>query len=190
MEWDSQNNKCQTEETNYVTSLQYNNTAVTDSKLIANLFYYHFSPITKNIEQTRIALISKCFDYLKNPCQETFLTPTNEQEVLKSIKLLKRNKSSKRTKQTYVFDYKLFLFNMNFSNYTKNGKSNSLLLKRRSFSLYQLLNNLFPIKPQQIIETLVYEHFSDFLTEQNVLYEKQFAFRNNCSTMHALTEVT
>ena len=28
------------------------------------------------------------------------------------------------------------------------------------------------------------------LAKQNSLYEKQFGFRNNCSTMHALTELT
>ena len=48
------------------------------------------------MEQRIIASKSKYSDYLKNPCQQTFfLTPTtNEQEVLKSIELLKRNKAS------------------------------------------------------------------------------------------------
>ena len=59
-------------ETNYVTSLQFNNTTVTDSKSIAKLFNNHFISIPKNIEQKMIASKSKCSDYLKNPCQDTF----------------------------------------------------------------------------------------------------------------------
>ena len=35
-------------ETNYVTSLQFNNTSITDSKSIANLFNNHFTFIAKN----------------------------------------------------------------------------------------------------------------------------------------------
>ena len=56
-------------ETNYVTSLQFNNTTIADSKLIANLFSNHFTSIAKIIEQKIIALRSKYSDYLKNPCQ-------------------------------------------------------------------------------------------------------------------------
>ena len=40
-----------------------------------------------------------------------------------------------------------------------------------------------------MIETIVNKQVSNFLTEKNVLYEKQFGFRNNCSTMHGLTEL-
>ena len=48
-----------------------------------------------------------------------------------------------------------------------------------------LLSNL-----SKIIETLARKLVSNFPTEQNALYEKQFGFRNNRSTMHALTELT
>ena len=48
-----------------------------------------------------------------------------------------------------------------------------------------LLSNL-----SKIIETLVHKRVSNILTEQNALYERQFGFRNNRSTMHALTERT
>ena len=75
--------------------LQFNNTTITDSKLIANLFNNHFTSIAQNMEQKIITSKSKYSDYLKNPCQKTFfLTPLNEQEVLQTIKLLKRNKAS------------------------------------------------------------------------------------------------
>ena len=83
-------------ETNYVTSLQFNNTRIIDSKSGANIFNNHFTSIAKNMEQKLIAPKSKYTDYLKNLWQQTFfLTPTNEQEVLKTIKQLERNKASK-----------------------------------------------------------------------------------------------
>ena len=82
--------------TNYVTSLQFNNTIISDSKLIANLFNNLFTSIAKDIEQKLISSKFKYSDYLKNLCQQTFfLTPTNEQDVLKTIKFINRNKASK-----------------------------------------------------------------------------------------------
>ena len=51
--------------------------------------------------------------------------------------------------------------------------------------MYQILTNLFTTTL-----TLVHKRVSNFLTEENALYEKQFGFRNNRSTMHALTELT
>ena len=83
-------------ETNYVTSLQFNNTTITDSKSRANISNNHFTSIAKNMEQKLIDPKSKYTDYLKNLWQQTFfLTPTNVLGVLKTIKLLKRNKASK-----------------------------------------------------------------------------------------------
>ena len=126
-----------------------------DSKSIANLFNNHFTSIAKNIEQKIIP------DYLKNLCQQTFLlTPTIEQEVLKSIKLLKRNKASgpfsfpiKFLKQ---FQKELsksicLIINLSFSTgtFTKNSQSNLLLQKRGPFALYQLMTSLFTFKPEQ-----------------------------------------
>ena len=142
---------------------------------------------------------------MKNPClQIFFLTPTNEQEVLKSIKLLKRNKASGPfsipTKFLKLFQKELskpisLIINLSFSTgifpfIQKLGKVTpffkiedpSLCTNNRPISL---LSNL-----SKIIETLVHKRVSNFLTAQNVLYEKQFGFRNNRSTMHTLTELT
>ena len=44
-------------ETNYVFSLQFNNTTITDTKSIANLFNNHFTSVPKNIEQKIITPI-------------------------------------------------------------------------------------------------------------------------------------
>ena len=192
-------------ETNYVTSLQFNNTTITDLKSVANLSSNHFTSIAKNIEQKIIASRCKYSDYLKNPCQQTFfLTPTNEQQVLKNIKLLKRNKVSGPFSIPIKF-LKLFqkeltkpislIINLSFltgifPDILKLAKvipffkkeDPSLCTSNRPISL---LSNL-----SKIIETLVHKRVSNFLTEQNAMYEKQFRFRNNHSTMHTLAELT
>ena len=100
---------------------------------------------------------------MKNLCQQTiFLTPTNKHEVLKSIKLLKRNKAfgpfSIPTKFLKLFQKELrkpmsLIINLPFSTRTFQVilkiANNLLLYKRGSFSLYQLQTNLFTIKPEQ-----------------------------------------
>ena len=48
-----------------------------------------------------------------------------------------------------------------------------------------LLSNL-----SKIIEKLVHRWATDFLNQQNLLYDKQFGFRNSHSTTHALTKHT
>ena len=91
----------------------------------------------KNIEQNLITSKSKYYDYLKDSSQQTFfLAPTNEQEVLTTIKQLKRNKafgpSSISTKFLKLFQNELIkpislIINLSFSTgtfpvvYTKNS---------------------------------------------------------------------
>ena len=189
---------------NYVSD-QFNNTTITDSKLIANLFNNHFTSIAQNMEQKIITSKSKYSDYLKNPCQKTFfLIPLNEQEVLQTIKLLKRNKAygpfSIPDRFLKLFQKELsqpmsLIINLSFLTGTSlvilkianvisffKKKDPSLCTNHRPISL---LSNL-----SKIIETLVHKRASNFLTEQNALYEKQFGFRSNRSTMHAITKLT
>ena len=146
---------------NYVSD-QFNNTTITDSKLIANLFNNHFTSIAKNMKQKKITSKSKYSDYLKNPCQKTFLlTPLNEQEVLQTIKLLKRNKASGPFRIPDRF-LKLFqkelskpislIINLSFLTGTFLiilANVISFFKKEGSFSLYQPPTNLFTIKPEQ-----------------------------------------
>ena len=54
----------------------------------------------------------------------------------------------------------------------------------------QLLDNYRPISTlpifSKIFEKLIYTRIYDFLVAKNVLYEKQFGFRRNHSTSHAI----
>ena len=56
-------------ETNYVTSLEFDNTTITALKSIANLFNNPFTSIAKKIKQQLIASKSKYSDDLNNACQ-------------------------------------------------------------------------------------------------------------------------
>ena len=42
----------------------------------------------------------------------------------------------------------------------------------------------------KIFEKIIHARLSVFLSTNNILYEKQFGFRNQHSTNHALTEIT
>ena len=127
-------------ETNYVTSLKLNDNTITDSQTIANTFNNHFTSIAKNIEQNLITSKSKYYDYLKDSSQQTFfLSPTNEQEVLTTIKQLKRNKafgtSSTPTKFLKLFQNQLskpisLIINLSFSTGTFPVVLKTLLQKR------------------------------------------------------------
>ena len=51
--------------------------------------------------------------------------------------------------------------------------------------LISLLSNL-----SKMMEKLVHKRLTNFLKSSNSLYNKQFGFRNNHSTTHALIEMT
>ena len=186
--------------TNYVTSLKLNDNTITDSKAIANTFNNHFTSIAKNIEQNLITSKSKYY----SSQQTFFLAPTNEQEVLTTIKQLKRNKafgpSSIPTKFLKLFQNELskpisFIINLAFSTGTfpivlKIAKLMPFFKKGdpsrcTNYRPISLLSNL-----SKIIEKLVHRRATDFLNQQNLFYDKQFGFRNSHSTTHALAELT
>ena len=43
---------------------------------------------------------------------------------------------------------------------------------------------------EKILEKLMYKSVYRFLTENNIIYDLQFGFRQNCSTAHALIYLT
>ena len=59
---------------------------------------------------------------------------------------------------------------------------------------HTVCNNYRPISLlsniSKIIEKLVHKRLTTFLNKNSILYEKQFGFRNNHSTSHALLEIT
>ena len=160
--------------------LQSYKTTTTDSKSIANLFNKHFTSIDENVEQNIIASKSKYSDYFKNPCQQTFFfIPTNEQEALKTIKFLRRNKTSEPFSIPIKF-LKLFqkelskpislIIDLSFLTGTfpvklKIAKINSFFKNEdpSHFANYRSISLLS--NRRKIVEILVHKHVSNFLTE-------------------------
>jgi hypothetical protein len=61
------------------------------------------------------------------------------------------------------------------------GGSQSCLNNYRPISLLSIFNKL--------LEKLMYNRLIDFLDKRNMLYEKQFGFRANHSTNHAILSI-
>lgn len=73
----------------------HNGTTVSDQTLIANIFNSFFTSIAKNIRDKIPKSSKNCKYFLKDPVNETiFLTPTNEEEIIKLISQLSNNKAS------------------------------------------------------------------------------------------------
>ena len=83
------------------------------------------------------------------------------------------------------------LFNMSmFPNILKTASVTTIFKNDNS----DLCNNYRPVLPlsnlSKIFEKIIHARLSAFLSTSNILYEKQFGFRSQHSTNHALTEIT
>ena len=144
-------------------------------------------------------------DYLFNPSNSSFfLQPTTEKEVENQIKTLKNHKANgplsipnklfkqfKNCLKTPV----AILVNITF----EQGEFPELLKTAKIIPTYKKgnkteCNNYRPISLisnlSKILEKIMYTRLYSFLEQKNALYEHQFGFRNNHSTMHALMEIT
>ena len=131
------------------------------------------------------------------------ITPTNNEKVLSEIKNLKKDKSSRPSSIPIKF-LKLFQtalckpisLNANLSFSTgifpvdlKTGKV-ILIFKKDD---YTSCNNYRPISLlsniSKIIEKLIHSSLVVFLNTNKILYERQFGFRHNHYTTHALSAI-
>ena len=132
------------------------------------------------------------------------MKPTNAEEVLCEITKLKNNKSIGSCSIPLKF---LKLFKTTLSEpislianiYFSTGTFPSTLKNPMVIPIYKkedhtLCNNYRPISLlsniSKIIEKLVHIQLTKSLNKFGILYEKQFGFRNNHSTTHALLEIT
>ena len=187
-----------------ITSLQIGNKTVKNSYEIASEFNKHFTSIGKQIEE-KLKNQNKYSEYLKNPnANSFFISPTNSDEVLSVIKELKNNKStgpsSIHSKLLKLFQTALskpisLIANLSFSSGTfpDNLKiANVIPIFKKDDPT--ICNNYRPISLlpniSKIIEKLIHTRLTVFFKKSNILYERQFGFRPNHSTTHALLEIT
>ena len=188
-----------------ISCIQVGNKTINNPIEIANSFNNHFTSIAEKIEDNLVKLKFNSSRYLSNPNEySVFIKPTNAEEVLHEITKLKNNKSIGPSSILPEF-VKLFkttlsepislIANISFST----GAFPSTSKTTNVISIYKkddhpVCNNYRPISLlsniSKTIQKLVHNRLSTFLNKNSILYEKQFVFRNDHSTTHALLEIT
>ena len=179
---------------------------VTDPSKIANLFNNYFVNIGPSIDKAILNSETDFRDILKNiKVNNTFfLSPTIPEEIFKIIASLDKSKSlGPNSLPIYIlklynnfFSEKLAkIINVAFAtgifpellNLAKViptfKKGNKLLCENyHSISLLSVFSKIF--------EKVIYTRMYDYLMKNNLIYKRQFGFRNNHSTNHALISLS
>ena len=188
-----------------IPSIRVNGKLCTNETLIANTFSKFFCDIPKKIENKLVETDIHFSNYLKNPGKKSFfLRPTTEGEVESQLKTLKNNKATGRysipTKLMKLFPKLIsrplsMLINLSFSV----GKFPTILKLGQILPFHKRddksnCNNYRPISLisnlSKIIEKIVYSRLYLFLEQEELLYSRQFGFRNNHSATDALIDIT
>ena len=181
-------------------SFSYNNSIITDKKIISDKFNDYFIDVGKTLP-AQIPKSGPSFDkYLPEPNPESiFLVPTNEREISNIILNIKNSApgydgiSAKVIKPiidilapplTYItnlsFTERVFPSELKIAQILPLYKSNDPMLfnNYRPISLLPFFSKLF--------ERLMYNRLIDFIEKHRLLYQYQFGFRKNHSTFMAL----
>ena len=176
-----------------------------DNTDIANALNKHFCTVGKKTA-AKIGDCSANFaSYLKNPVKKSFFfQQIEEHEIITEIKALKGNKSPghdgiKPSIIKATFEYLVsplsHIYNLSinsgiFPDIWKIAKVIPVFKKGQRY----LAENYRPISLlscfEKIFERLVVKRMMTFIKKHNILYELQFGFRENHSTVHALLEIT
>ena len=175
---------------------------VEERRVIADSFNKYFtsiaSTLNESVDELPITPIPVFTDYVKNSVESSiFLTECYPSEIECLIKELSSSKSSdvpitvlKRISTTVApilsKFYNKFMSIGIFPNILKNAIVSPVYKKDDP----QKLDNYRPISTlpvfSKLFEKLIYIRMYSFLVSKNVLYEKQFGFRKNHSTSHAI----
>ena len=183
-------------------SFLLNDVIIEDRRIIANSFNCYFTSIASKLNESddgiSIEPIPKFTDYIKNSCNSSiYLKDCTSDEIYNMISELSSSKSSDLpiTLLKHCANilspilskfYNAFMRLGIFPDILKTGIVSPVYKKGNP----QLLDNYRPISTlpifSKIFEKLIYSRIYDFLISKNVLYEKQFGFRKNHSTSHAI----
>ena len=184
---------------NNINCNQTERTTIFNSSDIANEFNSHFTSVAKQIEEKLIKPKHHYSKYLKNPNSNSiFIAPTNK------IKNLRKDKSSGPSSipikflelfQTSLSQPISLIANLSFSTgiFPANLKTANVIPIFKKDD-HKSCDNYRPIsllsKISKIIERLMHSRLMTFLKANDVLYQRQFGFRHNHSTFHALSAIT
>ena len=178
-----------------------NGDTITNPYDIVNTFNNYFASTKKGIKYSH-----KHFsDYLPNESDSTiFLQPTDKEEIADIISSLNFSKASGPNSIPYRILFLLKneilkqladLFNLSFMtgvlpSVLKTAKVVPVFKKdsKLDYSNYRPISLLSNI--EKILEKLMYKRLHTFLNNNNIIYNLQFGVRQQCSTSHALINIT
>lgn len=185
-----------------------NNAEVTDKKIIAESFCQYFTNVgpksADNIPPS--ALTSKHYLQMNDnrTTQSFFLTPTDPQEILAILKNVKAKQSTghdnlstnllKSMKESLSIPLSKIV-----NKSLQSGIVPACLKLAKVVPIYKTkdkmqLTNYRPISLlpsiSKILEKVVHKRVSKFLETNNILFDNQFGFRQNRSTIDAITKFT
>ena len=177
-------------------------TLVEERRAIANGFNKYFTSIASKLNDSDYGLIIEEIpnytNYIKNSVQSSiYLNDCSSIEISEIIKELSTNKSSdipivllKRCSPIIspILSnfYNLFMSSGTFPVILKTGIVSPVYKKGNQ----QLFDNYRPISTlpifSKLYEKIIYKRIYSYLITKNILYDKQFGFRKNHSTSHAI----
>ena len=178
---------------------------VVDRREISNEFNKFFVSVAKNLNAKTCSSTlngnqqhNEYLNFLGNRVQKSiFLSPTSPKELEEIVSNLENDKSSDISITILKKCFKLISKNVSgflnkfitigkFPEILKVGKISPIFKKGNP----QLLDNYRPVSIipifAKIFEKIIYSRLYSFLTAMNVIYDKQFGFRKNHSTTHAI----
>ena len=191
---------------NNISLLDNNNNLISDETKIVNNFNDYFVSIGSIIESKIPTSNGTYCEYLKNiQCSKSFyLEPTSPFEISNIIDSLDINKST-GPNSIPVFILKIMkeffskwlskIINMSFEvsifpDFLKVAKIIPLHKKdsKLNYKNYRPISLLSVFS--KIFEKTIYKRMYAYLEKKNLIYHKQYGFRSNYSTNHALTNLT
>ena len=181
-----------------------NDCEVIDPKQIANAFNKYFANVGNHLASTIPCVNKSPIEYLPAPlCDSFYLYPTTSEEIGNEISNLKNGKATGpfsipvsilKILQTVISKPLEIVFNTSFSmgivpESLKLAKIIPVFKKGSQTSL----SNYRPISLlsifDKLLEKLMYKRLLDFIEKRNIFYNKQFGFRSNHSTDHAILSI-
>ena len=175
---------------------------VEDRRAIANGFNSFFTSIAVKLNECEEGIpinpLPKFTDYMgPSVSSSMFLSPCGNDEILKIISDLSKGKASDIPihlikncagiiSPILTSFYNSFMDSGIFPSVLKVGNITPIFKKGAS----QLFDNYRPVSTipifSKIFEKLIYNRLYNYLISKNILYDKQFGFRKNHSTSHAV----
>jgi len=191
--------------TTSINKMSFDNKDITDPSEICNKLNNYFCSVGTNLVQSLNSSGNIDFmKYIPSPNKNSmFCSPVTPNEIARIIQRLPNNKAPggdginskilKEICESIAFPL-AHIFNLSFNT----GEVPELLKIAKVVPIYKKgernqPGNYRPISLlsifDKIMEKLMCKRLSDFLENNNILYEYQFGFRKNYSTSHAVMEV-